>query len=514
MLKTIKKHGIPILFLLVFTFAFSLSTYFSPYSKETFGHDAGIFAYIGYAITKGVPLYTGAWDNKGPLLYIINALGVSLNYRYGIYILEFISLFTTLFFMYKTASFFVPKYVAVIDAALAMMPLTITLEGGNLSEEWALPFTVIAFYFIVKFFYNKYFLKKYEMMAVGACIAAIILLRLNIIMFIAVAVLSVIIILIKEKQIKILLDVALYAFIGFIIFLLPFVVYLILTKSLFACLDTAYFGIVGSFSALTKMQLLTNISAMIFRFIQSGGFFIIIFFVLIFPFYYYKTKEQKSVLKTLLVICFFGLFATLIGNSISGVEHMHYFMCFMPVMLLPVVWFSKAIYSFLCSVNVKSFAAIAVIAAFSFILSVDSISTLRYNIIGNLRDGTELHLQSQAMKVSDFVKANSSPDDTVLLIGDATTVTSYYRAKRIAASNYFYYANGLFNDNAKNEFANEILKDTKENLPAIILFSNKLKLEDFLRHLDNPEDFTALLENNYVVNKNDFSYISYMRVGE
>ena len=79
---------------------------------------------------------------------------------------------------------------------------------------------------------------------------------------------------------------------------------------------------------------------------------------------------------------------------------------------------------------------------------------------------------------------------------------------------YFYYANGLFNDNAKNEFANEILKDTKENLPAIILFSNKLKLEDFLRHLDNPEDFTALLENNYVVNKNDFSYISYMRVGE
>ena len=41
-----------------------------------------------------------------------------------------------------------------------------------------------------------------------------------------------------------------------------------------------------------------------------------------------------------------------------------------------------------------------------------------------------------------------------------------------------------------------------------------LKLEDFLRHLDNPEDFTTLLENNYVVNKNDFSYISYIRVGE
>ncbi len=513
MLNKLKRHSIPIIFLLGVACVFSFSTFFCFYSKETFGHDAGIFAYIGYAITQGKPLYTGAWDNKGPLLYIIDALGILINYRYGIFILEITALFATLLSMYKTALFFVPRYVAAICAVLAFMPLTTALQGGNLSEEWALPFTTIAFYFIVKFFCNHYALKKYEMMIVGACVAAIILLRLNIIMFIAVAVLGVIIVLVKTKQIKTLLNVTLFALLGFFIFLAPFVIYLILTNSLSACLETAYFGTLGSFSQITKMQLLINISAMIFRFIESGGFFIIILFVAIFPFYVYKTKGQDSVLKTLLFICFFGLFATLIGNSVSGADHMHYFMCFIPVMLLPTVWFSKAIYSFFCTNRVKTFSATAAVAAFAFIISMNSIPVLRSNIINNLRDGTDSYLSAQCMKVSDYVKAHSSPDDTVQLIGDATAVTSYYRAKRIAASNYFYYANGRFSEEARKTFANEIFKDIKENRPAIVMFTNKDKFQDFTQCLDYPDDFTKYLEEHYTIDENDFSYVTYLRIG-
>lgn len=513
MINKLKCHSVPLLFLLAVAFAFSLSTLFCPYSKETFGHDAGIFAYIGYAITKGKPLYTGAWDNKGPLLYIIDALGIIINYRYGIYILEFVAIFLTLLFMYKTALFFVPRYVAVICSVLTVMPLTVALEGGNLSEEWALPFTAAAFYFISKYFCNGYQLRKYEMMIVGACISAIVLLRLNIIMFIAVAVLGVIIVLIKRKQIKSLLTVALFAFLGFLIFTAPFAVYLVMTDSLSACLEAAYFGAVGAFSEITKMQLITNVSSMAFAFINSGGFFIIIMFIAVFPFYLYKTKGQNSAFKTLLLICFFGLFATLAGNSVSGANHEHYFMSFIPVMLLPTVWFAKAVYSFLCTSHVKTYAATAAVAAFAFVISVNSVATLRTNIINNLRDGTGSYLNSQYMKVSNYVATHSSPDDTVQLIGDATTVTSYYRAKRIAASNYFYYANGRFSDESKRIFANKILKDMKENRPKIILFSNEEKMQDFTNHIDNPQSFKDFLKENYTVDENDFSNITYLRIG-
>ena len=514
MLSKLKYHSLPVLFLFAFAGVFSLSVVFSPYSTENFGHDAGIFAYVGYALTQGKVLYTGAWDNKGPLLYIIQALGIAINYRYGIFILEFTSLFVTLLFMYKTALFFIPRYVAAIDAALVTMPLTVTLEGGNLSEEWALPFTAIALYFIVKFFCNNYILKKYEMMIVGACIAAIVLLRLNIVMFIAVAVLGVIIHLIKKKQVKTLIDVALFAFIGFIIFVLPFAIYLIMTDSLSACLDSAYFGAVDAFSGITKMTIITNVSSMVFQFINSGAFTIIVLFVIILPFYMYKTKGHNNELKTLLLISYFGIFATLFGNSVSGAAHMHYFMSFIPVMLIPTIWFSKAIYSFLRTNNAKSFGSTAVVAALAIMICVNSTSVLRTNIISNLRDGTDSYLYTQYFKVSDYVKANSSPNDTVLLIGDGTAATSYYRAKRLAASNYFYYANGRFSEESKKNYANEIFSDIKENYPAIILFTNEEKMQDLVQHLDNPEDFNEFLNDNYVIDENDFSNITYLYVGE
>lgn len=514
MLNKIKYHSVPVLFLFAVSWVFSLSMLFFPYSTETFGHDAGIFAYIGYAITQGKPIYIGAWDNKGPLLYLIDALGIAINYRCGIYILELLSLFVTLLFIYKCALHFVPRYVAAIDAALVAMPLTITMEGGNLSEEWALPFTTIALYLIVKFFLNDYRLKKYEMMIVGACIAAIVLLRLNIITFIAVAVLGVIIKLIKEKQVPTLLNVALFAFIGFLIFVSPIAIYLIATGSLSACLDAAYLGAVGAFTKLETMDVIYNITTMILNLRDSGALIIIVLFVALLPFCLYKTKGKKDSFKTVLLIYYFGVFATIAANSISGAPYMHYFTSLVPVIIIPVIWFSKNIYSFLCENRAKSFASTAVIAALALAISVNSIVVLRNNIFSNLRDSADNYLNSQYIKIAEYVKANSSPDDTVMLIGDGTAATSYYRAKRIAASNRFYYANGQFTEESKRQFANEIFEDLKQNYPAIILFTNSDRMQDFVQHLDNPDDFNKFLDTNYVIDENDFSNITYLYVGE
>ncbi|MCR4719901.1 MAG: hypothetical protein K5768_09765, partial [Firmicutes bacterium] len=350
------------------------------------------------------------------------------------------------------------------------------------------------------------------MMTVGACIAAIILLRLNIIMFIAVAVLGVIIVLIRKKQFKTIINVALFALIGFLIFIAPFVVYLVITGSLSACLDTAYFGVVNTFSDISKMLLITNVSAMAFKFIGTGGFFSIVLFIAIFPFYLYKTKGQESDFKTLLLICYFGLFATLIGNSVSGAKHMHYFMCFIPALILPTVWILRAVYSLVCTKEVKTFTATAAVAAFAFVISINSVSVLRNNILNNLRDGTDSYLSAPCFNVSDYVKMHSSPEDTVQLIGGGDAVTSYYRAKRMAASNYFYYANGRFSDDAKKICANEIFRDIKENRPKIIIFTSDWKMQDFIQHLGNPEGYQEFLKENYIIDENDSLYITYLRI--
>lgn len=509
--EKIKLHAVPTVIMMLVTFAFSLITCFSFYSNETFGHDAGIFAYIGYAITKGQAPYTGAWDNKGPLLYLIDALGIFINYRYGIFFLEILTLFITIIFFYKTALLFVPRWTSLICAVFCMLPLTATLEGGNLSEEYALPFTAAAFYFIAKFFCNDFILKKYEMMIVGACIGAVFLLRLNILAFLACAVLGVIIVLIKNKNYNTLLTVSAFALLGFLLFLTPFVIYLIAKGAFVACIDSAYLGTLGSFSPLAKIVFLKNITQMIINLIPSGAFFLIAFFLIFFPFYAKKRKKDASPMKYLAYISFFGLIATLLANSLSGALHMHYFMSFIPVMIIPVVWFADYIHKFFDKQFPQSNYASAVCAVIALTLCISCIPKFHTTMFNNLRDGTKDYLNTNRAKVSHYLIENSEPTDTVLVLGDASAATSYYKAKRFAASNYFYYANGRFSNEAKNKFADEIQKDVVQQKPKLIMFSDQNKFDDFSKHLSNSESWHDMLNNEYSMQENDFNYIIYKR---
>ena len=59
------------------------------------GRDSGIFLYIGSLILKGKMPYVAAWENKGPLVFYINALGLltANGSRWGIWFMEFLFLF-------------------------------------------------------------------------------------------------------------------------------------------------------------------------------------------------------------------------------------------------------------------------------------------------------------------------------------------------------------------------------------------------------------------------------------
>src|SRR3972149_2535829 len=56
------------------------------------GRDGGIFLYIGSLILKGRIPYLDVWENKGPLVFYINALGLFLpnGSRWGVWFLEFL----------------------------------------------------------------------------------------------------------------------------------------------------------------------------------------------------------------------------------------------------------------------------------------------------------------------------------------------------------------------------------------------------------------------------------------
>ena len=505
MLKTTKWRGLPYIVLLGLTCAFSLTLHFSPFSISSFGHDAGIFAYVGMALTKGEILYTGAWDNKGPLLYFLNALGVLINYRYGILIIEMLGLFTTSVFMYKTGLLFSSKPKSLVCTTFCLSLLIDTLEGGNLSEEYALPFTMIAFYFIAKFFKNEFILKKYEMMIVGACIAAVLLLRLNILAFLACAVLGVIIVLVAKKEFKTLAMVAGFALLGFFIFLTPFVIYLVTTDSWKMCLDTVYLGVVGFFTDVSVFSRLANAGDMVLNMKNSGALYMILIYIVAFPICFAKKKSKHSALEVLGVISVLGLLMTLLANIVSGASQHHYFMSFVPILIIPAIWMIDKLESMFPKENwnKKFFPILTSVVFIAFFANICS-------PIAHIVTGYNCDLVTSEKDVK-YIAENTEPTDRIQVLGNALGATVYYRTNRLASSNFFYYANGMFSDSSKTYFADEIFSDMIKNPPKLIMFETENKYYDFIAHLTNGEDWEKLIESDYHEEENDFYYRIYKR---
>ena len=57
--------------------------------------DGGLFMYMGDRLLKGDVLYVDIWDNKGPLIFYLNALGLFLGrgLRWGVWGLEYVFLY-------------------------------------------------------------------------------------------------------------------------------------------------------------------------------------------------------------------------------------------------------------------------------------------------------------------------------------------------------------------------------------------------------------------------------------
>lgn len=511
--SVVQKHWLPVLILFCSALFYSFSTHFFMYSTGSYGHDAGIFAYVGYAMQNGRVLYTQVWENKGPLLYFINFLGVLVNYEYGIYFLELIALFVTLLFLYKTANLYFNRWISLLGTLFCMLPLSVTLEGGNLSEEYALPFISVGFYFIAKFFRQDCKLKKLEMSIVGVTLSAVFLLRANILAFQVCLVIAVIAVLIQKRRFDQLLRVFLFALLGFVIFTLPFVIYLVKNNALGACLQTAYFGAVSSFSPFAKADRIRNVVDMIESFINSGSLFIVASFFVAFPVWLRmrtkRTKEKENGLLPLLWACLAGLFVNVLANSLSGANHMHYFMTFIPIILLPASWLFDLVFKYLRSHVNDKMVSLAITYVFAILISIHSFPQLSHMVIDNIRNADKE--TAQYTLIGNYIKENTTPEETVQIFGGAPAVTSYYRAQRLSASKYCYYANGWFSEEAKDDFANKIFEEVLMAKPRVILVQSVEKYQDFLSHIDDYTTWLTMINNEYIEEENNFGCIVYKR---
>ncbi|GAB4549112.1 MAG: hypothetical protein Fur002_26190 [Anaerolineales bacterium] len=143
------------------------------------GRDSGIFLYIGALILKGKIPYRDVWENKGPLIFYLNALALWLGggSRWGVWMLELIFLLAA-----GVLAYVILKQTANSFAALAGTFIFITaagnaLQGGNFSEEYALLFSFIALFLFLKS--EEAPRKKIHPLLIGVTLGLNILLRPN-----------------------------------------------------------------------------------------------------------------------------------------------------------------------------------------------------------------------------------------------------------------------------------------------------------------------------------------------
>ena len=111
--------------------------------------DYGIFSYIGQQIVLGKLPYKDAWDHKPPAVFYVDALGLwaAHGLRWGIWAIEFICLAAATWLSYLLIKKLWGVFPALCAVAIWTFGLNITLQGGNITEEFPLPLHFLALIF-------------------------------------------------------------------------------------------------------------------------------------------------------------------------------------------------------------------------------------------------------------------------------------------------------------------------------------------------------------------------------
>ena len=91
----------------------SVST--SPLVPNFYHWDSAIFQVVGKSWTRGIMPYAECFDHKGPLLFLLEAIGYMFGIgKVGVAIVQWISLSISFFFIYKIARLFMNSKLSLI----------------------------------------------------------------------------------------------------------------------------------------------------------------------------------------------------------------------------------------------------------------------------------------------------------------------------------------------------------------------------------------------------------------
>ena len=502
-----KSSIIYLIILILFAFFLSLGTNYSPIHRNVLSHDCGIFSYVAFAMQKGRILYKEVWENKGPLLYFIYYIGLFINERYGIYILELLSIFISVLYAYKTIKVITNNDIySLLGIIYTFSIWVLCFEVGTFSESFALPIIFVGIYlFTIKILKDKK-IKNIEIIFWGILTALIATLRLNMLAtFLAFFIVIGINLLIK-RDFKEIFRFLLYGILGFIIGITPMLIYLIKNNALLDCMNTAYFGILDGFNSGTFTHKIKVLYDMIKTFNYCGASIFMLVFMIISIILILTKKIKNKQCKLYLLGANLAIIINLYANSVAGAYQMHYFITFIPIVNIVVCFYLKLYENIKLKYNYK----LIIIAIIVFAISFKGYNLYIKCIIEENKI-TNRYLFSDI--INEFIENNTNSDDLVQLIGGRMeSVGANFATRRLSASKYSYLPLwNTFTKERKAVMVNELVVDLYENIPKLIFICEDNNSE-FYDLIEDKTLWDKFIQEYYIENSKDIPiYRVYIR---
>lgn len=441
--------------LITLTFLFLLDSPFNIWRKTDFETDSSVFRNVAFLMSKGYMPYRDTFDHKGPLLYLINFIGIHISYYNGVRIIELLVIFVTFLFIYNIARLYCHRFYSIALLVIAIMLLCCYYGGGNFTEEYAMPFLSMALYIFIDYFKNSR-ITKFRLIICGISFGAVCLLRPNMISVWIVFSIAVLISCVSKKQFLELRQFICWFMFGFSIIVLPIILWLVANNSFDDFIkDYIVFNILYSSSKGghvisrrdTFMTFFTN-KIVIITFICSASLLLI----------------KRELLYMAYVVY---LFVTLLLLCMSGQVYGHYGMVLVPAVVFPmasfwamikfdVKWTKKLIVGliFICVLSLPFLSVFILPKCINFLNKVKTMCASK----------SEERYPEIVSKVCSYIVSNTSEEETISVYGNWNVI--YVLSQRVSASKYSYQVPiGQVMPSIMDEYFNEL----EEKMPKIII---------------------------------------------
>lgn len=476
-----------ILFLLILVVLLPLSPRYNTWLRR----DSGVFQYVGWRLINGDIPYKDIWDHKPPVIFLLNGIGLLIGggSAWSVWGVELFFLCGSVAILYDILDKLFSNGTALIGSTLFLLSFPYVIQGGNLTTEYAILFTLIVYH---QFLFNQ---SKWKLIIIGVFTGLAFLTKQNAVAAgSSVALLLTIELIIGKINWREYFISGVKLFCGFCLLLIPFLIFFLINNSLAEFWNSAF---VYNFN-YSSGSILDKINSMVYGinlFRQSGLTFFALFGVVV---CIISVANKKNSYDSTKVFCITAVVVEVLLTGVSGRSFEHYYLALLPAMSFATGFFIEGCNSSLFKGKLfrlnGHFLAILVLI-FSQLSYTDKHQFFPFS-------GKRTNLQQ--IEMVEFIVSSTEPDDEVLMVGAETAIN--YLSKRISPTKYVYQYPLASSGYTTDEMINEFVEDIRSNPPELIIQTNNENM--------NSEELNILLQNNFLNSSYCYYYSSIDKHGE